>query len=412
MTNPANQPPRDADASKRKPRNERSESESTIAGGLLKSFNRLPQGVQTTIKTIGFVAALITVWFLSRVSTTPIPVATVPVAGAEDSQQEYAERLALAKSRREQALALGSSVESLLKDLDESIGKWTGVQDLLRNEDGKLLAGNPQFVSAFSALGDVPRATHDQANSWRQALRTLIEPIEAAHKTAQSSYAPGEDSIKEFARLKESISQALEPYRRDLASIEAMRTTARQQNQPTTHTLAEAITRKEQDSALQSAQMLAEREQKVRYEADEKLAAANEQKIRALAAEKVNVIAAETKSEQFKMRAMREDVRAKYKPFLEIGRFRPHRNRMEAPGPMSYADLKTLGVFDDLKTFVRAGAGCWRHQDMPDKCVELGNDRTQWSKPQRDDDFDPYRERFQEFCELAPIWAQDGTLNP
>ena len=113
-----------------------------------------------------------------------------------------------------------------------------------------MLAGNSQFVSAFSALLEAPRATHDQANALRQAYRALIEPIEATHKTTQASYLPGDNSFKEFARLQESILQALEPYRRDLASVEAMRATARQQNQPAPYALADVIAREHERAAL------------------------------------------------------------------------------------------------------------------------------------------------------------------
>ena len=85
MTNQANEPPRGAEASRKKPQDDRSGGESAAAGGLLQSFNRLPQGVQTAIKTIGFFAALVTVWFLSRVSTPPSPVTGVAITGTEAS---------------------------------------------------------------------------------------------------------------------------------------------------------------------------------------------------------------------------------------------------------------------------------------------------------------------------------------
>jgi len=416
MTNPTNEPPRDADVSSRKPRNERSDGESTTAGGLLQSFNRLPQGVQTTIKTIGFVAALVTVWFLSRVSTPPMPVATVPVTSTDGSQQEYAERLALAKSRREQALALGNGIESHLKELDESIGKWSGVQDLLRNEEGKRVAGNPQFVSAFSALLEAPRATHDQANALRQAYRALIEPIEATHKTTQASYLPGDNSFKEFARLQESILQALEPYRRDLASVEAMRATARQQNQPAPYALADVIAREHERAALHTAEVVANREAAARQEADQGLAEASAERIRAQAEKQAQAIRSEAlqiqgQTQRDKLLAMAKDeaVQARFRPFLIKGKLGGPGNY---PGPLSVTFMERNSALDSLEHFAQAGAGMRLGTAGGANSTWLGNDRPPWVYPTTEQEWNDMRERFELFKQLRDIWIELKVLSP
>ena len=114
--------------------------------------------------------------------------------------------------------------------------------------------------------------------------------------------------------------------------------------------------------------------------------------------------------ERLKKLAQRPDIQFKYRPFLEKGRFRPTEdardNRTETLRPMSYTDLKRFGVLNDYKSFAKAGGcGHWgRYQQI--------NDRPIWPCPQREDEFDKYRALFQEFVQLAPIWAETGVLDP
>ena len=387
-------------------------------GGWLPSFRGLPSAAQLTIKAIALISLLTTVWFLTRMSATT-PYDSVPAAAGltDSSADQAAEQLALARSRREQALVLGGSVLALLQDLDTSLEDWAKVQELMTNNEGRLLAGNTQFATAIAAMLTTDRPAVAEVTAWRQACQALVDPIEVANRVSRSLYAPGTETFNELTALRESVLKHLNPLRQDLTSIDAMRSTAKRENNPSSITLGEAIARERECSTLQSTQSRADQRAKAESESVARVAQAEADRIRKETEAIAALVESQAKAQELRLRAQRDDIKAKYGPFLDKGRFRPkdgfRGKQTEEPRPMSYSVLKSFGVCDDHRTFAYAGAGVWlwKKYRFPNQLPQQG-DRQLWPRPSDEDDLDTYKDRFREFCELAPIWAVDGTLDP
>lgn len=391
------------------------EQESLVSKALAsvtEPWGRLAPSTQLGVTVVSLITVGVTVWFLARVNVTTeqqaIAVETVKNDPGVDPARR--EAYALARSRCDQAWILASGAQTALKSLHESIKQRAQFQELLTSNDGRLLASNPQAVEAVDAILRDPGVTAEEADAYGQSLQPLADTLEEARKSPDSLFSPSEDMFNELNRLKTVLREADQALREKNESMEILLTTARRQNQPAPMTLADAIERLRETQALQRADYLAGREEARRREADKTLADAEDDRHRRLTEAKNQARDSETAQEELQIKASRADVKKKYGPFLELGKFKPVRGknpeRTETALPMSYTDLKAFGVFDDYKTFAAAGAGKWEHK------IRKEVDRPTWPLPTKDPDFDPYKELFRDFCDLAPIWAKDGTLAP
>ena len=367
------------------------------------------------------------------------PSASVGAAGPVDNGAELLvaaerERQALAKTKLQTLHDQSEEINGTLKQAEAELIAWREkVEPELKGPKGRALAADTDAVRKFSEVYELPRPTDEEIRACRARVSTLLEPAEKALSTSAALYVPDDAVGKQLQTERNFATDALRSARNARQTAEALLAEASPKGAGGSRTLQEAMDQakrgrtQELAAAMAVKQEVAEREAAERVanakaEQTKQLGEAEAQKIDAETKRKAEAVRAETESlnakaeqDRLKLLAARPDIQAKYRPFLEKGRFRmnPEKcagERMDKPGPMSYSDLKALGVLDNHQNFANAGAAQWPCRKGC--CYPNQNDRPGWGRPNSQEEFDKYRDRFAEFVQLAPIWAETGVLDP
>lgn len=402
----------------------------------------LPRNLILWLAAVGG-ALLLIILIIVSVSRPAAPTITTVLTSTPSAAPEpgvdnaEAERRAVARAELQRFQQDAEDARRLLTEGEQALAAWDReVESELTGKRGRAVAADTEALARFSAVYSQPRTAKVELDACRERLATLLQPVAAALASG-AVYVPSGDANSKLSaerQFAQSAQKTLHDIRRDALSVFAE---AERKGPGGTQTLKEAladlelrqrkirvdeITARQEAARREAVKLAAEAraEQELQYGRDEAARIAQETRReldqhRALEARKD----AEAVQLALVERAKDPSIRTKYRQFLDKGRFRPRPNgtsvRMETPGPMSYTDLKELGVFNDYKTFAKAGAGLWAG-NTPGR-IRLAsevaqNDRPTWPNPATEEDFDKYRPLFEEFRLLAPIWAKDGTLSP
>lgn len=359
--------------------------------------------------------------------SAPLPSGVASELVVDSSQLE---KRALAKAELQRLQLEGQEIRRLLQECDQELAAWDKeVESELSGKRGQAVAADNESLERFSAVYRLRRPSKTDLDACGDRVTTLLEPITAALASG-ALYVPSGDANSKVAAERQIAQAARNSLRDARQNVLSVFEIAQKKGASGTQFLKDAMARLEASETQSRVEAITIRQNEARSQATKLIAEARAEQEMQYGRNEVAQIEGETRREIDKRRAQEAAkdadtrqlvlgerakdprVKDKYKPFLEKGLFRPPHHRTERAVPMSYTDLKPLGVFDDLRTFVRAGAGCWHPPGMREVCAPYGNDRPKWTMPERDEDFDQYQERFDEFCLLAPIWAMNGTLNP
>lgn len=388
----------------------------------------------------GLLLIILIIIAVSRPATPTITsVVAPPSSGLPESGMDNAEaeRRAVARAQLQRYQHDADDVRGLLAECDKELAAWDReVESELTGKRDRAVAGDNEALERFSAVYGQPRTAKAELDACRERLATLLQPVAAALASG-AVYVPSGDANTKLSaerQFAQSAQKTLRDARQDALSVFAE---AERKGHTGTQTLKEALadlelgqrkTRVDEITARQEAarregiKLVAEAraDQELQYGRDEAARVAQETR-RELDKHRAEETRKDAEAAQLILveRAKDPTIRTKYRQFLDKGRFRPRPDgkseRLETPAPMSYTDLKELGVFNDYKTFAKAGAGIWG-DNTPGR-IRLAeevvpNDRPTWPYPRTEEEFDKYRPLFEEFRSLAPIWAKDGILSP
>ena len=123
----------------------------------------------------------------------------------------------------------------------------------------------------------------------------------------------------------------------------------------------------------------------------------------------------EATAEHWEELAKSEAVQHDYTPFLSKSMFRlgSKDKKFDEGHPESLENLRRLGALQDHRSFAQVGAGFRPHQprgmSRGYQIPHIG--RTMWPLPDNTAEFNTYKNKFEDFLKLGPIWVRMGILD-
>lgn len=336
----------------------------------------------------------------------------------------------LAETRASGLLEQVSNTRGALENAKGAFTRWgSQVPALLTSDDGKRIAADPVRVQTFAAIYNRSGRPAERALSSIEERVAVIEvELLRVKNTADTTLSPETEAMLKAQLDQEQAAAdiAMAGVQEDLHAVDALIAQAKSDSLGV-KTLEAALRDLELEHAekraekirtavaavlVESRELDADMEARKRREitdaerrqaeADLELERMRKDSAAALTEEKAIL-------EERQRRAESGEVQAKYSPLLTNGRARPHghagsgnvgwemSNALEL-APVSMKDIEGARALESFDRFVRM-------------MTITGNDRGAWpqhgNNPQT---IATYRERFEEFKELAPLWLKMGKL--
>jgi|GEM_PF-3537492 len=118
--------------------------------------------------------------------------------------------------------------------------------------------------------------------------------------------------------------------------------------------------------------------------------------------------------QELRERARDPRIQANYYPFLEkSNRRKKTLVVLDEPRPCSLQNLKTIGALYDYPSFAQVGANIQPYHLTGGNHWPMEDDgRPKWGCPNTDGEYEVYRQRYNEFMDLADCWVEMKLLDP
>lgn len=341
----------------------------------------------------------------------------------------------LSMNRADSMLEVVAGTRATIQQAQAASAEWEGaLPALLTSEEGKRIAADPVQLTIFDGIYRHPLRPQETELS---AIEKRLAGLEAELRRVKES----QDALlseASAAKLQQQIEterlaaeRARDAVTRDLSSVQAI-VTKTASGSIASVTLQEALDELERVRAEERAKLIAEAVALVNVEQDEldkNMIASRKREIReadrqihdaALAdtalrkRTEADVAQRKSKEDDIKTRAESATVQENYRPFLGLGLKIPWNNAPEnsqycnwiadpnnklEKRPVEYNQLRRHKALDRFDTFVAFATN-------PD------NDRGAWPPVGSDSTatLEEYRQRFNEFKELADLWVKMGLL--
>ncbi len=368
---------------------------------------------------VGIAAALLVIVLIVRAFSAPaaeFPMGN-PVAGEQSVvAHRQQERLVVATAAVQAAKQEADRVVRDIDALAREVSLWKQkVEPLIVDSTGRRIAANRQYTLAFAQLWEQKRATPDDVRSYRDRLNTIVSHLERALSSPQGRAEPTDPLRDKLTAIRKEVDLDVKAYAVARKTVDAM-VAAVKGGAAADCQLGEALERADEDFLAERLRELAdEREKSERQTTQELLEVQRRKDAEVREAKKKQaeaILEAERKgietqttiqvatAERERLHALARDdaIQAKFAPFLARGSFYTERNE---PGPMSAGIIASTGVLKDFDRFV-------------DYATTVQNDRPKWSQPSGPDDprWQRYRDDWELFKDLVPIWIELHMLNP
>lgn len=352
-------------------------------------------------------------------SSGPEDVEQRIIADAERSRQhEIAQRQLAARMKHKTVERQLDDGLVLVGQLDNEIERWTrDILPLLDSEDGKRLATKREYIQAYAAILSKERMGKDVADALRTWFVDARERVTAAID-AGSVATPTESLTAEIAEVMQRVRSARDGYRDARRTVEGLLANAKQANGgfASGNTLRVAMELYDRAYAEERAVRLAEQHDRferdltarlVAIEKDHHERAANletqsaQQRLddeRRKAEVEAKLAKQRAEQDRLETLANSPEVQRRFAAFLEDGTVGVFRE-LRPPAPLSYGRLKNFGVFEDFDKFAKMRSS-------------RESDRTTLPYPQTKQELAEWREDWELFKQLAPIWRDAGKLAP
>jgi hypothetical protein len=264
-----------------------------------------------------------------------------------------AQARAAAKSRQRTIASEGVEALQAADRWVEEASLWRDqIEPLRTDERGRRVAAQARLVDQISALLAEDRPILERATAAQSSLQGLLEPLQKAVDNSSDYSAVDPAVSSEIQRLRTKAREQGERLHKQRVQVEAI---VRQAEglAPSDVTLADAMTRREQEIAATEAAALADRLSTARREAAEAKATAEEEAIRMAGEQQAADIRAQALHEKLIARAKSPDVERYLGTFLAEGYFQPvgrylsvSYERTAEKTPVSWKRLETCGALD------------------------------------------------------------------
>ena len=286
----------------------------------------------------------------------------------------------------------GEKTKKTLQKLSNDLQQWDVRLSALMSDEsksGKRIAAGPVLLERFMTIVDEPCVSQDDVTDWTEQLELILTPVARACRDSDGSFKADETLVAKFDELEKVVDEAaidLERQRHLLSAIEGQ--TSKDPITGDVPSLGQAVEAQYEQRALERAQIINERLDRVRKETAEEIADAKEQAQRQIdeetakaerligevearrIAEAVQDLAAR---ERERIRKRQEELARKQleadfqrdlpeiesllKPFISDGYAQPGRHgvfeRTTEKGPVSLSGLKGASLLENKIELVR-----------------------------------------------------------
>lgn len=385
----------------------------------------------------------------ATLSTAPVPlaqptaespavttVAQEAAAALVDSQAAATalrvaeEARALSRSKLQHLRHQADDVLQLSNVFEQECDRWYALaSEILSDERGKRLATDINAVQAYRALTAVERPDRAAATQARARVEQLTKPVDAAIQADDSAYMPSPELVAALNAEQRQVAQAADLFRRATAQLEGL--VAAAQGNAGDETLAAVIQSLIAEEARAEASAVATAREEAMRTVRQQLAEAEAAKVREIGNSEVQRVRAEQSAaakrldaeairtrqqgerDRLRQLAADPDIQAKFAPFLSPGRRYPAqyegsvrwlerkpRGRTE-PRPVTLRELEGALILERFENFVAAATNSKSRST---------NDRPPWPLPTSSADWDRYRQEFELFQQLVPVWVETQVI--
>ncbi|MBI3782847.1 MAG: hypothetical protein HY270_05535 [Deltaproteobacteria bacterium] len=352
-------------------------------------------------------AAAVGVWLLyTYMFIPPSPEARQ----AADAEAQKRDQIALARDALSLKLQEGDKLLRRIDTLKDEATLWNkDIETLMTNERGRALTSDRRFIETCSAAYAKERPPLADVDATRQRIADLLQPLRVTLKDAKSSYTLDPQIANAIDATKRWTEDGLTAYHDARVTIQGQLAEAeRAGGKPTSETLRAAIEQLEQHVALEKKE--AERKETQVQDDRQRALQATISQQEAFAEATRSTQAAEVR--ELERMASDVNVQRRYLPFLANGMWTGEDSRnnwstpekWKVPGPVSYNRIQEAGVLSDPNVFIEFVIG--------ENSKAYPNDRPKWPRPRTREEVNQYAEKWRLFVKLAPIWLQQGRLQP
>ena len=345
-------------------------------------------------------------------------------------EQALKQEISTAKVAQLKFIERAKETNELLSQAELEIKRWAEqIEPLLKNETGKKIASNKDYVLTFIRAYDAEHPSASNVENAKKKVAILLAPVEAFYSDQNSAARPSRESEEGLTSLHSWAAQTLKSYREDRETIEGLTLSAQTaQNQDTTSsmTLEQAVKVQKSLLAIEAAKreeirqkQIWQTEQEARDEAAKRLAEQKKESAELVAKQQVEI--------EQQQRALQ----------LEQAEKEAAKSRLEAEA-MHKQTLWDFGIYlGKGLTSVRIMSGkriYWRVKDenRPSFLMSYSSlsriladsnlfgkvscaskpDRlgAPWPCPKSDADYEFVKNRLKLFHKYAPIWIAKGKL--
>lgn len=334
----------------------------------------------------------------------------------ERARQEEAKKAqqALAARAKIQELSdlLANTTEHLAQAMGEAERFASVAEPLLKNEEGRTLASDEVLTARFQTVYSEKRPERRQLEDAKRRVADLTRGMKERF-SAEEPLMPPKDLETQVRSEASTADKALEAYVNARETVEALvRESRRKELAPSSNTLEtamqEQVDRKRIAAVDEKRRDQAARDEEVAKKEKEALDAQTQAEIRRRQAEEA--------AKMLESDAANQGIQAEFQPFLAKGLYnggkitnsnflKEHGLLFPYPKPMSFGELTSAdfhNVLTDFNLFVNIACGANGYSS---------NDRPKWAYPRSDEQVRLYRERWQQFRRLAPVWKRTGVLS-
>lgn len=327
----------------------------------------------------------------------------------EMTNEAKQEQLALAKSKRIEVVARGTTILDQLKVLEKTGEDWQQrLTTLETTDEGKGIAANPLGIETYVALRENKPISQNDIEIIRKKVEAVLTPIEEVGD--DSLFVPSKSTIAALQGDEATVNKAMENYERLQAKLNLLLSRYAGQSlkpgSPSLKIALEEYHRAEYEREMVFDQESRQRAREVVQQAKRERAEAEAREEAARIRLKTQEMEVQTEHDRLVRIATSERVKRKFAPFLSSGRFQPgvlncnylyRWGKGDREGPISYNMLVKCDALTDVKQFANYAS-------------HKGNDRPRWPKPVSNADWDKMDALLAEFKQYAPIWVEQGLL--
>lgn len=332
---------------------------------------------------------------------------------ARQEEVKKAQQALAAKAKTQELFDLLDTTSHHIADAMAELERYaTVVEPLLSNEEGRTLASDELLTGRFQTVYEEKRTERRELEDAKRRVADLTRGMKERLGSAEPLMPPKEleTQVRSEATKADEI---LESYRDARETVEALvREARRKQLQPSTNTLQAAM----QDIADRKRLAALDEKRREQQERDEALAKKEKEALDAEAQAERRRREQESSARMLEADAANQAIRDQFLPFTAAGRYTggkiSNSNFLQEHGllfpyakPMSFSALTSAdfhNVLTDFNLFVNIACGANGY---------ASNDRPKWPYPRSDEQVRLYRERWQQFRRLAPVWKRTGVLS-